>query len=128
MIKQIIYNYCGLFSIVWAILIFVLCATPGQYLPSEEWLELIGFDKFVHASIFFILLSLAFLKAFKHQQSSFVFVMSFIFAFFYGVILEFMQANYFSNRSADFYDIAANTAGCFIAVLIFKKTKSIYKI
>ncbi len=128
MIKQIIYNYCGLFSIVWAILIFVLCATPGQYLPSEKWLELIGFDKFVHASIFFILLSLAFLKAFKHKQPSFVFVMCFVFVFFYGVVLEFMQANYFSNRSADFYDIAANTSGCVIAVLILKKTKSIYKI
>ena len=128
MIKQIIYNYCGLLSVLWAILIFVLCATPGQYLPSEKWLELIAFDKFVHATIFFILLSLAFLKAFKHNQSSFVFVMSFIFAFFYGAILEFMQANYFSNRSADFYDIAANTAGCVIAVLVFKKTKSIYKI
>jgi VanZ family protein len=113
---------------VWAILIFILCATPGQYLPSEKWLELIGFDKFVHASIFFILLSLAFLKAFKHQQSTFVFVMCFVFVFFYGVVLEFMQANYFSNRSADFYDIAANNTGCFIAVLILKKTKSIYKI
>ena len=128
MIKQIIYNYCGLLSVLWAILIFVLCATPGQYLPSEKWLELIAFDKFVHASIFFILLSLVFLKAVKHQQSTFVFVMCFIFVFFYGVILEFMQANYFSNRSADFYDIAANTAGCVIAVLIFKKIKSIYKI
>lgn len=128
MIKKIIYNYCGLFSILWAILIFVLCATPGQYLPSEKWLELIGFDKLIHASIFFILLSLVFLKAFKHQQSTFVFVMCFTFIFFYGVILEFMQANYFSNRSADFYDIAANTAGCVIAVLVFKKTKSIYKI
>lgn len=128
MIKQIIYNYCGLLSVLWAILIFVLCATPGQYLPSEKWLELIAFDKFVHATIFFILLSLAFLKAFKHNQSSFVFVMSFIFVFFYGVILEFMQANYFSNRSADFYDIAANTAGSVIAVLVLKKTKSIYKI
>ena len=128
MIKQIIYNYCGLLSVLWAILIFVLCATPGQYLPSEKWLELIGFDKLIHASIFFILLSLAFLKAVKHQQSPFVFMMCFIFIFFYGVVLEFMQANYFSNRSADFYDIAANTAGCVIAVLVFKKTKSIYKI
>ena len=128
MIKQIIYNYCGLLSVLWSILIFVLCATPGQYLPSEKWLELIGFDKLIHATIFFILLSLAFLKAFKHQQSTFVFVMCFIFIFFYGVILEFMQANYFSNRSSDFYDIAANTAGCVVAVLIFKKIKSIYKI
>lgn len=126
MIKQIIYNYCGLLSILWAIFIFILCATPGQYIPSEKWLELIGFDKFIHASIFFILLSLVFLKAIKHHQSSFIFVMCFIFAFFYGVILEFMQANYFSNRNADFYDIASNTLGCLIAVLIFKK-KSIYK-
>ena len=54
--------------------------------------------------------------------------MCFVFVFFYGAILEFMQANYFSNRSADFYDIAANTAGSVIAVLVFKKTKSIYKI
>jgi VanZ family protein len=54
--------------------------------------------------------------------------MCFVFVFFYGVVLEFMQANYFSNRSADFYDIAANTTGCVIAVLILKKTKSIYKI
>ena len=51
MIKQIIYNYCGLLSVLWAILIFVLCATPGQYLPSEKWLELIAFDKALMAIV-----------------------------------------------------------------------------
>lgn len=36
----------------------------------------------------------------------------------YGAALELMQATWFSNRSADWKDIVANSFGCVVALLL----------
>ncbi len=123
---QRIKNQPILFSILWSIFIFILCATPGQYIPNLGWLELLSFDKFVHLGIFFIQCSLLFLISIKHKQGLQFIAAYFLLAISYGLLLEFMQAKIFSNRSADWYDVIANTAGCILA-LIFFKTHKAYK-
>jgi hypothetical protein len=37
-----------------------------------------------------------------------------------------MQAKFFSNRSADWQDFAANTFGCLVAVALYKKLKKVF--
>jgi len=111
--------------VVWTLVIFVLCATPGQYIPSADWLELLSFDKFVHASLFFILTSLAFLSAIKHEKSNGVFAICFVASVLYGASLELMQAFCFTNRSADWKDMVANTFGCTVALFFLKKVKNL---
>jgi hypothetical protein len=160
---KIIVNRPGVFVLLWAIIIFILCATPGKYIPSASWLELLSVDKFVHATMFFILCGLLYLWAIKKNSKSIldpfgnlsfrgakqsqvlikissplgtptneaVFRKSLMFFFLtisaiaYGCLLEFMQAHYFIDRSADWLDIAANTFGCLLALVFVQKIKAL---
>lgn len=119
--KQRIKKNPELFSFVWAAVIFILCATPGQYIPTANWLEWLSFDKWVHAGIFFILCTLLFFVALKREQNKTYKVFYFFASVTYGMLMEFMQAKFFSNRTADWDDVIANSAGCLMAAVFFKK-------
>ena len=84
---------------------------------------MLSFDKWVHAGMFFILTSLLFLVVIKFNQSKHWFIICFLLCVLYGGLLEIMQAKCFSDRSADLLDFIANTFGCIVAVLLFKKIK-----
>ena len=109
-----------------AAIIFALCATPGHLIPSANWLELLSFDKWVHASMFFILCSLLFLVMIKYNQANYWKIIYFLVCVSYGGLLEVMQAKCFTNRSADWQDFVANSFGCVVAVLVFKKLKKLF--
>jgi VanZ family protein len=125
--KKIIYKNAVVWALLWALVIFILCATPGQYIPSANWLELLSFDKLVHASMFFILTTLLFIVAVKYNQQKLTIAVYFLIAVMYGGSLEIMQALYFSNRSADWKDMVANTFGCVVALLCLKKLRLMFK-
>ena len=112
-------HYAVYFACLWTAVIFGLCCMPGRYIPTTNWLELISFDKFVHASIFFVLQTLWMLSA----QERGIRVRYVIFAgcVAYGGMLEIMQATVFSERSADWFDFIANSFGCLMAIVFFAK-------
>lgn len=125
--KETIYKHPLGFSLVWTLVILCVCATPGQYIPNLGWLELLSFDKFVHATMFFILCSLLFTIAVKHAQAPWFKYIYALGAAAYGVLLEVMQARYFSHRSYDVLDIAANSFGCLVSLFAFAKLRKWYK-
>jgi VanZ family protein len=107
----------------WALLIMILCGIPGRDIPHFSFLELLSFDKWVHAGIFFVLVLLA-VKAFRVQRGSAYFrdnamFLAVGFSVAYGGLLEILQGALFSGRSADFYDFIANSAGCFGAAALY---------
>lgn len=110
-------------AMLWALLILILCGIPGRDIPHISFLELLSFDKFVHASIFAILIILTIRGLFlqttflKLQTSAKPF--SFIFCVLYGGFLEIMQGAIFIERSADVYDFIANTLGCVMGLLLY---------
>ena len=123
MIKLLL-KYSLLAAIVWTLIIFILCCTPGKYVPTAHWLELLSFDKFVHASIFFILSCLWLIVGFKSNKLSLITVIFIILVCIsYGGLLEIMQAKVFSERSGDWLDFIANSFGCLIGVWFFSKQK-----
>lgn len=125
MIKLLL-KYSLSFAILWTILIFVLCSTPGQYIPTTNWLELLSFDKFVHASIFFVLTCLWLIYFFNSNRlyiSSMIIII--LFCVSYGGLLEIMQAKVFSHRSGDWFDFIANSFGCLMGLWFFSKKKSL---
>lgn len=124
MIKSLLQNHSYKLAFSWALLIFALCSMPGRYIPSTSWLELLSFDKWVHAGIFFVLVSLLCLSVTIHQQPGYLFALFFLLSVLYGGVLEIMQAKVFSERSADWQDFAANSFGCTAALLFHKKTGS----
>lgn len=125
MIKLLL-KYSLFAAILWTLIIFGLCCTPGQYIPTTNWLELLSFDKFVHASIFFTLAVLWLIYLFKSNKFSklsMIFVILLCIA--YGGMLEIMQATVFSHRSGDWLDFVANSFGCLIGLWFFSKKKGI---
>ncbi len=121
---KFIYRNLWQLSLVWALVIFVLCATPGQYIPSFTWLDLLSFDKFVHASMFFILSTLLLMLVQKEQLKNYYNFLFLNISVLYGISLEIMQATVFVNRSADKNDMIANSFGCIMALLLKKKIYS----
>lgn len=125
MIKLLL-KYSLFAAITWTIIIFVLCCTPGRFIPTTNWLELLSFDKLVHASIFFTLTCLWLVYVFKVNKlslSSMIFVIFVCVA--YGGMLEIMQATVFSQRSGDWLDFIANTFGCIMGLWFFSSKKGI---
>jgi VanZ family protein len=122
--KTFLLKYAFPFALAWTAVIFVLCCTPGRYVPTAHWLDLLSFDKLVHASIFFVLSSLWFLclvKAGNVTTSRITLVIAACIC--YGGMLEVMQATVFSQRSGDWADFIANSIGCFLALWFFKRKK-----
>lgn len=111
--------------ILWTLVIFGLCSMPGKAIPKINWLELLSFDKFVHASIFFVeqiflmhaLISLSENSFFKKNYKW----VSVLFCISYGGALELMQYYVFSERSGDILDFIANSTGCVCGLFLFNR-------
>lgn len=116
----------AILPILWAILIAVLCGIPGRDIPHISFLEIISFDKFVHAGIFFVLIVLG-LRNYSKNKTLKSITKYYLLAFgiSYGILLEILQGAIFIERSTDVYDVIANSFGCVVAILVFNKLKQI---
>ena len=114
---------------LWALVILILCGMPGKDIPHISFLELLSFDKFVHAGIFFVLILLTvrgFLlqtRSFKLQRSAKT--IAFILCVIYGGSLEIMQGTICIDRTADIYDFIANSFGCIMGLVFYNKIEKI---
>jgi VanZ family protein len=107
-------------------LIFIsfLFFLPGSALPKENWFGRIHLDKWIHVSLFSILVfifSFAF-RIFKPSAQ----VLLFISALLYGTVIEWVQDRFIQNRGFDVYDILADGAGAVLGLLLagwYKKNK-----
>lgn len=110
-------------AILWALLILILCGIPGKDIPHISFLELLSFDKFVHAGIFFVLLLLA-VRGFLVQSNfpqlkKLAKFIALLICIVYGGSLEIMQGTLFVDRSADVFDFIANAFGATMGVLVY---------
>jgi glycopeptide antibiotics resistance protein len=115
----------NLLTISWALLIMILCGIPGRDIPHISFLEILSFDKWVHAGIFFVLALLA-VRGFRLQKRSIAWkkhavLIALTLCISYGGILEILQGTIFEDRSADIYDFIANSFGSILAVLLYPK-------
>ena len=115
---------------MWFIFIFVACAIPGKDVPQFSILELLAFDKWVHAAIFFVLVVLL-LRGIKftYPRTAHISValVALAIAIPYGGLLEIMQGAFFTDRSADLYDFIANAFGATCGVLLYPKLAARWK-
>jgi VanZ family protein len=105
---------------LWAFFIAILCGIPGNDIPTIGWLELLSFDKFVHASVFLVLY-LLFNRATLNKTNRLRLFILFGCAA-YGGLLEILQGLVFIDRSADVYDFIANTFGVWLAYYLSRDT------
>lgn len=110
---------------LWALVILILCGIPGRDIPHISFLEMLSFDKFVHACIFFTLLLLT-VRGFLLQTRYEKLRLSakgaaFTICVIYGGSLEIMQGTIFEGRSADVFDFIANSFGCAMGLLFYDR-------
>lgn len=112
-------------SVLWAVLIFVLCTMPSGGLPKTN---IPHADKIAHFGIFFVqsvLLSLLFNFQTRKSYVQIIFL-STLLAFVYGGFIEILQGSIF-NRSGDVYDLLADILGGFAGAMAFPTILRLYQ-
>ena len=106
-------------TIIYALVIFIVSAIPGQSLPK---FRIFGFDKLMHCRVYFglgILLFMANDEQLKISKKN-IFLLTLLIGFGYGISDEIHQL-FVINRSASIYDVIADFVGVIIgAICIFK--------
>lgn len=108
-------------SIVWAIIILALLLVRTVPVKPPK-MNVIGFDKIVHAGLFFLLAYVLFLdfKVFFKSQRTLVLIVIGI-PLVYGGILELIQLFFVTGRSGEWGDLLADVTGAFICWLWVRK-------
>ncbi len=104
--------------LIYFVFISFLFFLPGSAFPKTNWLSKIWFDKWVHIGLFLVLTYLV-CWAFKINKKNSL-LQIFIASAVYGVAVEFIQEKFVVNRHLDLGDWAADIAGSFIGIWIWK--------
>ncbi len=127
--RNLIHNHWK--SVVWAIVILILCGMPGDDLNKVKFIDIPHLDKIVHGFLYFVF-TLLLISENNTQKTYFEVTMSSIIiaaaiALSYGILIEILQKFLFISRGAEILDMVANTIGFLIAVILYRKVNSITK-
>ncbi|MCE7068562.1 VanZ family protein [Dyadobacter sp. CY326] len=89
----------------WTFLILVACTWPGKDIPAAP---VVGFDKFVHSSLFTVW-TILWMLAYPQKAALFV-----LLGMAYGLGLEFYQQLLPFDRTFDWWDAVADAVGVLI--------------
>ena len=116
MLKSKIFRYKSL-AITWLVIMSILFFLPGSAFPSENWLDWIYFDKWVHIGLFAVLIFL-WRSSFDWEVNNYNLLLLFS-ALLYGLMVEFIQRYWIPNRSFDLYDVLSDMTGSVLGLLIW---------
>ncbi len=89
-----------------------------------------GKDKTAHFLFYYVFFILWYFGLSKKSGAKYFSIILVLITLFYGICMEFLQANFTTSRHADLYDILANTIGAFAGFitvyLVHKKNKKYY--
>ena len=106
-------KYFATAHILWAVVVFGLHAMPSKSFPKISFWENLGPDKIVHAFMFFIATALAGFSGWGKLKSASVWI-------FAGVLLEYYQFYFTTDRSFDWFDVLADSFGVLLALLLLR--------
>lgn len=108
-------------AIAWAIVIFILCSTPGKSFPSTDWFRWVNFDKWVHAFLYFVLFSACYFgyRKYDNHTKKYFYISLFV-CVAYGIGIELFQGFFLVDRSGDVPDAVANSMGTIFAIIGIK--------
>jgi len=105
---------------LWLLAILVATLTPGEQLPETP--DVIGFDKLVHFSLFFMLTFLWYRAGVKNRKEKLNkrnFTTNYlVFGIGIAILVEYLQ-QFIPGRSFDWWDMVANIAGGAIGTVCF---------
>ena len=98
--------------ILWAVVVFGLHAMSSKSFPKISFWENLGPDKIVHAFMFFIGSSLALFSGWGRLKSVMIWISA-------GVLLEYYQFFFTTDRSFDWFDVFCDGLGVLLANVYF---------
>ncbi|MGE0078400.1 MAG: VanZ family protein [Bacteroidales bacterium] len=111
-------------SILWALVILILCGAPSSGFPKIGFLNIPHLDKIVHFGLYFIFTLLLVSEhnplRCKQNVTKQSLIVGFSVAVIYGLLIEMLQWLVFTSRSAEFFDFLANTVGATLAILVYR--------
>ncbi len=117
-------------GVVWLIISTILLLLPGDDLPSTGFFGIENFDKIVHLGMFALLtflFSLPFLKLYSTKSGLKKASISIaLLIIIYGILIEYAQKYWASDRAFDLIDIIFDSIGSIIGLLIIN-SKIAYK-
>jgi len=109
-------------TLAWAIFILAICTKKSNGNIGDNLLG-IPTDKLGHAFVFAVLEFLLLFGFRKTSPQSFsqnkIRLYSIVTATVYGILIEFIQHYFTSNRTADFWDVIADIFGAFLGLATF---------
>lgn len=123
MIQKKKYQLMLLRNIIWALIIFVLCAMPSENIPDPH-LNIPHLDKIVHFGMFFVM-AILLCNELEYQTKLTlrnIYITTVSITFIYGGLIEVLQQHFF-NRSGDILDLLADVFGAIIGCLLYPTLK-----
>ncbi len=104
--------------LLWAVTLAVLSLVPSSRLPKiNSWSDLITADKFAHALVYAIFAVLLYQVLKDSRNAPKIAAVSI--AAFYGALMEFLQHFSSTGRTYELADMAANTLGALMGVILW---------
>jgi VanZ family protein len=111
------------FTLICSVIIIVLCAFPGDKMPSLDFMELFSFDKIAHILAFGTLCLVTAVGLAKYLHFSYMRKHTLTWAVIYAVFLsggtELAQAFMAWHRHGDWMDFTADTIGVCLGAIFF---------
>lgn len=107
-------------SILWAVIILVLCTIPGKDIPEPDFLRWLKADKLTHIFLFGTLAYLLLLDASSIPGKKLTFILIVI-TIAYGGLIELLQSIPIVQRDSDIRDAAANAIGAIFGWWLYRK-------
>lgn len=99
----------NLLTIIWSIIIIILCCIPGKEFPEASIFEIPHLDKIVHFILYFIL-SIIGVKGVS-KQTKFPFLYVLLYGVMLGITIEIVQNYFIPFRDGNLFDALANILG-----------------
>jgi len=115
------------YSLLLSLIILYLSLKNADELNKVQFLNIPNFDKIVHLSMYFVLMSLIIFETRKTALKIHSLLLLALFPFFYGILLEILQATITTTRNGSIYDAIFNTLGIILSIAFWFVIRSVYR-
>src|SRR5690606_10051138 len=116
-------------SLLWSAVILILCSLPSE--STADIPKFPGIDKLVHTGFFFVLTVLLYYAEIRKRGTSRpswgISVRVVLFSSLFALLIEYLQWKVFTYRSAEAWDLFADTVGTGMGVFAYLLLHNTYR-
>jgi len=117
----------NIFSILVALVIMYLSLTSSHTFDKVSFINFPYFDKIVHFSMYFGLMSVIIFENRKTIKNTRQLYLIALIPLFYGILIEILQATLTTTRTGSFFDAIFNLAGILVSLVLWLWVKPLEK-